>query len=144
MKKRPELFTKEERLNYADAFIKVDQKSLDLDFWQEDFLMDTKRQAIILKSRRTGFSFITAMKGLVKAMDKGRIKYVRQFVSYNEDDAKEKINYVKEFYESLPKKVRKKCISATKTSMEFLDYGGKTVSRLILLLVGPRVEEAEI
>lgn len=137
MKKRPELFTKEERLNYADAFIKVDQKSLDLDFWQEDFLMDTKRQAIILKSRRTGFSFITAMKGLVKAMDKGRIKYVRQFVSYNEDDAKEKINYVKEFYESLPKKVRKKCISATKTSMEFLDYGGKTVSRLISIACRP-------
>ena len=137
MKKLPPLMSKEERLNYADAFVKVNQKPIDLDFWQEAFLMDARRQSIVLKSRRTGFSFIVALKGLVKAMDRGRIKYVRQFVSYNEEDAKEKINYAKEFYDSLPVRTRKKLKSETRTSMEFYDAGGKTISRLISIACRP-------
>jgi phage FluMu gp28-like protein len=132
-----EIFTSEERLNYADAFVKVDQKTIDLDFWQEVFLMDTGKYSITLKSRRTGFSFIVGLKGMVKAMDPNRYKYVRQFVSYNEDDAKEKINYVKEFYHSIPKKCRKPLVSETKTTMEFLDKGGKTTSRLISIACRP-------
>ncbi|QKS91936.1 hypothetical protein [Treponema phagedenis] len=47
------LFTPDERLNYTDAFIKVDEKPIDLDFWQERFLMDAQRHSIVLKSRRT-------------------------------------------------------------------------------------------
>ena len=129
MEKR--LRTAEERLNYADAFIKVDMKPLDLDFWQEDFLKDTSPYSIMPKARRTGYSFIVAMKGLVKAMDPARIKYVRQFVSYNEDDAKEKINYAKEFYHSIPRKYKKPLASETKTTMEFWDVGRKTTSRLM-------------
>jgi phage FluMu gp28-like protein len=131
------LFTPEERLNYADALVQVDQKPIDLDFWQESFLMDTSKYSITLKSRRTGFSFIVGLKGLVKAMDPSRYKYVRQFVSYNEDDAKEKINYVKEFYHSIPKKHRKPLVSETKTTMEFLDKEGKTTSRLISIACRP-------
>lgn len=131
------LFTPDERLNYADAFVKVDQKPIDMDFWQEVFLRDAHKYSITLKSRRTGFSFAVGLKGLVKAMDSNRFKYVRQFVSYNEDDAKEKINYVKEFYHSIPAKYRKPLVSETKTTMEFLDKGGKTVSRLISIACRP-------
>jgi phage FluMu gp28-like protein len=131
------LFTPEERLNYADAFVKVDQKPIDLDFWQEAFVMDTSKYSITLKSRRTGFSFVVGLKGMIKANDPNRYKYVRQFVSYNEDDAKEKINYVKEFYHSIPKKYRKPLVSETKTTMEFLDKGGKTTSRLISIACRP-------
>jgi phage FluMu gp28-like protein len=132
-----ELFSPVERLNYADAFIKVDQKPIDLDFWQETFLQDAHRYSITLKSRRTGFSFATALKGLVKAMDSNRFKYVRQFVSYNEDDAKEKIQYVKEFYHSIPAKHKKPLVSETKTTMEFYDKGKKTTSRLISIACRP-------
>jgi phage FluMu gp28-like protein len=131
------LWTPEERLNYADAFIRVDQKPIDLDFWQEAFLCDTHKYSITLKSRRTGFSFAVGLKGLVKAMDPARFKYTRQFVSYNEDDAKEKINYCKEFYHSIPQKYRKPLLSETKTSMEFYDKGGKTTSRLISIACRP-------
>jgi phage FluMu gp28-like protein len=131
------LFTPEERLNDVDAFVQVDQKPIDLDFWQEAFLMDKGKYSITLKSRRTGFSFIVGLKGLVKAMDPARHKYVRQFVSYNEDNAKEKITYVKEFYHSISKKHRKELVSETKTTMEFLDYGGKTTSRLISIACRP-------
>lgn len=131
------LWTMEERLNYADCFIKVDRKPLDLDFWQEAFLADARKFLITLKSRRTGFSFIVAMKGLIKAMDSARFKYVRQFVSYNEEDAKEKINYVKEFYQTIPARYRKKIASETKTAVEFYDADGKTVSRLISIACRP-------
>jgi phage FluMu gp28-like protein len=126
-----------ERLNFADAFIKVDRKPLELDFWQEDFIKDTHKYSITLKSRRTGFSFIVGLKGLIKAMDPARFKYVRQFVSYNEDDAKEKIIYCKEFYHSITKKHKKELVSETKTSMEFYDKGSKTTSRLLSIACRP-------
>jgi len=132
-----QLRTPDERLNYADAFIQVDMKPLDLDFWQEDFIKDTSPYSLTTKSRRTGFSFVVAMKGLIKAMDPARFKYVRQFVSYNEDDAKEKINYAKEFYHSIPKKYKKPLVSETKTTMEFYDTRKKTTSRLISIACRP-------
>ncbi len=135
--KQTELWTPEERLNFVDAFVKFDDKPIDLDFWQEAFLKDTSKFIGVLKSRRTGFSLSVALKGLVKATDPQRKKYVRQFVSYNEEDAKEKINYVKEFYETIPKKARKEIRSATKTGIEFVDKGGKTVSRLISIACRP-------
>ena len=131
------LFSPVERLNYAEAFVKVNEKAIDLDFWQMRFLQDTSKYSITLKSRRTGFSFIVALKGLIKALDPNRSNYVRQFVSYNEEDAKEKITYAKMFYESIPAKYKKELISATKTSMEFKDKSGKTVSRLISIACRP-------
>jgi phage FluMu gp28-like protein len=131
------LWTPEERLNFADSFIMVDQKPIELDFWQQDHIRDTNKYSIILKGRRTGFSFDVALKGIIKSQDKSRFKYTRQFVSYNFDDAKEKINYAKEFYHSIPKKHRKALVSETKTTMEFLDKGGKTTSRLISIACRP-------
>ena len=131
------LWTPEERLNYADSFIMVDQKPIDLDFWQQDHIRDTHKYSIVLKGRRTGFSFDVALKGIIKSQDKARFKYTRQFVSYNFDDAKEKINYAKEFYHSIPKRHRKPLVSETKTSMEFYDKGGKTTSRLISIACRP-------
>jgi len=131
------LFTPEMRLNYADAFISLDQKPIDLDFWQQDLIRDTSKYSINLKSRRVGFSLISALKGIIKSQDKARYKYTRQFVSYNFDDAKEKINYAKEFYHSIPKAHRKKLLSETRTSMEWLDAGGKTTSRLISIACRP-------
>jgi phage FluMu gp28-like protein len=132
-----QLRTPEQRLSYADALIKVDMKTLNLDFWQEDFIKDTSPYSLTTKSRRTGFSFIVAMKGLIKAMDPARYKYVRQFVSYNEDDAKEKIIYAKEFYHSIPPKNKKPLVSETKTTMEFYDTRKKTTSRLISIACRP-------
>jgi len=137
MSGEPRLFSPEERLNYIDSFIKVDQKPIDLDFWQQDHIRDIHKYSEVLKSRRTGFSFNVALKGTVKANDKARYKYTRQFVSYNEEDAKEKINYAKEFYYSIPKKHKKELASETKTSMEFYDKGRKTVSRLISIACRP-------
>ena len=132
-----EKLTSDERLNYLYAYCKFDDKPLYLDFWQEDFITSTKQFIAILKSRRTGFSFSTALKGLSYALDPGRQKFVKQFVSYNESDALEKIRYAREFYESIPKFARKPLVTDNKTELEFLDANGKTTSRLISMPCRP-------
>lgn len=129
--------TPDERLNYLYAYCKFDDKQLILDPWQEDFIVSTKQFISILKSRRTGFSFATGLKGLSKALDPGRQKYVKQFVSYNESDAQEKIRYIREFYDSIPNFAKKKIITENKSEIELLDANGKTTSRLISMPCRP-------
>ncbi|MGL4981692.1 MAG: hypothetical protein ACRC4W_02330 [Treponemataceae bacterium] len=131
------LWSPDEKLNYIYAFMQYNNSPLHLDFWQDDFIKSKKKYICILKSRRTGYSFATALKGLVKAMDGERTNYVKQFVSYNEADALEKIRYAAAFYNSIPKKYRKKIVTENKSSLEFLDKNGKTTSRLISLPCRP-------
>lgn len=131
------MFTPDERLKYCYAFMKFNEKDIDLDFWQNRYIRSMSRFSILVKSRRTGFSFVTSMKGDVKALDPDRIAYTKQFVSYNESDAIEKINYAAQFYESIPGNARKKCIINNKTELDFLDKNGKTISRLISIPCRP-------
>ena len=126
-----ELWTPEEKLNYVYAFMKYDHKDIELDFWQDDFIRNRNRYISLLKSRQTGFSFVVAIKGLVKALDPARTQYTKQFVSYNEEDAQEKIRYARQFYDSIPNRYKKKLVHQTATMLEFEDVGSKTTSRLI-------------
>lgn len=131
------LWTPEEKLNYVYAFMRYHGEPITLDFWQDDFILNRNRYICLLKSRQTGFSFIVSAKGLVKSQDPARFDYTKQFVSYNMEDAQEKIRYAKEFYESIPKKHKKKLIHMTTTMLEFQDYGSNTTSRLISLPCRP-------
>lgn len=131
------LWTPEEKLNYVYAFMKYDNRDVELDFWQDDFIRNRSRYICLLKSRQTGFSFVVAVKGLVKALDPARTQYTKQFVSYNEEDAQEKIRYAKQFYDSIPRQYKKKLVHQTATMLEFEDLGGKTTSRLISLPCRP-------
>ena len=128
-----DLWTPEEKLNYVYAFMKYDHKDIELDFWQDDFIRNRNRYICLLKSRQTGFSFVVAIKGLVKALDPARTQYTKQFVSYNEEDAQEKIRYARQFYDSIPDRYKKKLVHQTATMLEFEDVGSKTTSRLISL-----------
>lgn len=132
-----ELWTPEEKLNYVYAFMKYDHKDIELDFWQDDFIRNRNRYISLLKSRQTGFSFVVAIKGLVKALDPARTQYTKQFVSYNEEDAQEKIRYARQFYDSIPNRYKKKLVHQTATMLEFEDVGSKTTSRLISLSCRP-------
>jgi phage FluMu gp28-like protein len=131
------VWTPDERLNYIYNMIKTDLKSIELDFYQDELIRSNAKFLAILKARQIGWSFLVALKGLVFANDPARIKYTKQFVSYNEDDAREKIRYAKEFYQSIPKRFKKKLKHDTATSMEFIDVGGKTTSRLISIACRP-------
>lgn len=131
------MFSSDERLRFCYAFMKFNERDIDLDFWQNRYIRSMSRFSILVKSRRTGFSFVTSMKGVVKAIDPERVAYTKQFVSYNESDAVEKINYAAQFYESLPGGVRKVCKTNNKTELDFLDKNGKTISRLISIPCRP-------
>lgn len=131
------MFTKEERLIYAYTFIKFQQNDLLLDFWQDYYLKSYSRFIAVVKSRRVGWSFICSMKGLVKALDPDRVGYTKQFVSYNEEDAVEKINYAKQFYESIPDNAKKKIVSCNKSQLILKDENGVTESRLISIPCRP-------
>lgn len=129
------MFTPDERLRYIYAYTQFEKdgkiQDVTLDFWQDEFIKSTNRFICVLKSRRTGFSFITALKGLVKALDPDRINYTKQFISYNRADSVEKIRYAKMFYDSIPSQCKKRLITDNKECLEFLDTNGKTTSRLI-------------
>lgn len=132
------MFTKEERLLYAYTYCQFQQKDLLLDFWQDAYIRSFARFIAIVKSRRVGWSFICSLKGLIKAMDPDRVGYTKQFVSYNEEDALEKINYAKQFYDSIPDcDAKKKLIVDNKSMLVFQDKNGITQSRLISIPCRP-------
>jgi phage FluMu gp28-like protein len=131
------VWTPEERLNYIYGMMKVDMKDIELDFYQDAIIRSNYVYTGILKARQIGWSFLVALKGMVMALDPARIKYTKQFISYNFEDATEKIRYCREFYESIPAKYKKKLIHKTSTMMEFADEGGKTTSRLISIACRP-------
>ena len=127
----------QDRLDYIKCNMSLSDQPINMDFWQRDYLLQDQKFLIANKSRRIGWSFITALKGVLKANDPAEKKYVKQFVSYSLDDAKEKILYAKELFYSLPVRYRKKVVSETKTQFDLLDTDGKTVSRLISLPCKP-------
>jgi len=111
-----------------------DDKPFVPDWWQTVYLKDTSRFLIANKSRRVGWSYITAAKGLGLALDPARSGYTKQYVSYSLEDATEKIRNAVEFYDSIPELARpKKLVSRTKTRLEFMDVNGRSISRLISL-----------
>lgn len=102
------------------------------DTWQAFYLKSNNRFLIANKSRRIGWSYITAVKGLAEAMDPAVNGYTKQFVSYSLEDATEKIRIATEFYDSIPQAQQpKKLVSRTRTHLEFLDRNGRSISRLI-------------
>ena len=132
------MFSKDERLLYAYTYMQFQQKDLLLDFWQDAYIKSMARFIAIVKSRRVGWSFICSLKGLIKAMDPDRVGYTKQFVSYNEEDALEKISYAKQFYESIPDcDAKKKLIVDNKSMLCFQDKNGITQSRLISIPCRP-------
>lgn len=131
------LLTPDERLMWAYSFVKFDEKPIFLDFWQDAFLKSNSRFTAINKSRRVGFSFVASLKHFIKSQDPARTNYTCQFVSYNESDSEEKINYVRQFYEATNPGARKKLIACNTREIKFLDANEKTTSRLISMPCRP-------
>ena len=132
------MFSPDERLLFAYTYMQFQQKDLLLDFWQDRYIKSMARFIAIVKSRRVGWSFICSLKGLIKALDPDRVGYTKQFVSYNEEDALEKISYAKQFYDSMPDcDAKKKLIVDNKSMLCFQDKNGITQSRLISIPCRP-------
>jgi phage FluMu gp28-like protein len=131
------MFSREQRLAFCDAYIKWNGQPIELDRWQELYVADASHFSILLKGRQEGFSYASALKGLIKALDPDRYNYTRQFVSYNMDDAVEKIRFATMLYDSIPKRIQKRLLTRNKTMLEFQDNSGNTTSRLISIACRP-------
>ena len=90
-----------------------------LEPWQRQFCDMGSRKAIWNKARQVGWSFAAAARawGLCYLSAPG--KYLGVFVSYNLEDAKEKIRYVKALDDSLPAGDRLERVVWSKTEIEF-------------------------
>lgn len=113
---------------FIQGATRVDDKPTRLYDYQVEFNECNSRFRAALKSRQTGFSFNFAAESLAKAHLKP--EHTAIFVSYNLEDAKEKIRYARMLYDTMPLAWQKKLVTDNKTELEFKDSKGKR-SRLI-------------
>jgi hypothetical protein len=98
--------------------------------YQIAFLRSTRRYRWVEKSRQVGFSFLFACEAIARCHL--REAHTAVMVSYNLEDAKEKVNYARQLAEELPLAYRKKLVTDSKTELGFLSNGvSKRVSRII-------------
>lgn len=115
---------------FLQTFTEVDEAPMQLYGYQRAFVENPARFRGLLKARQTGFSFVCAGESLAKAHLKP--EHTAIFVSYNLDDAKEKIRHAAMLYESMPAKWQKRRVTDNKTELEFVDSQGRR-TRLVSL-----------
>jgi phage FluMu gp28-like protein len=98
-------------------------KGVTLDYWQRLFIRDKRSALAVTKSRQVGYSYIGALKGLARSHL--QVDYKKYFVSYNLDEAKNKIRYAKQAYDSMPQAFKLKVITDAKTELAFEDKRGR-------------------
>lgn len=84
------------------------------------------------KARQFGFSFLLACRALAESMLS--LKHTSIFISYNEEESKEKIIFARELYESLPTKYKlmRRLKYDNKTSLVFEKVGENSAETRIL------------
>lgn len=113
---------------FIQGATQVDDMPTQLYEYQQEFNECASRFRAVLKGRQTGFSFTFAAEALAKAHLKS--EHTAIFVSYNLEDAKEKIRYARMLYDTMPTAWQRKLVTDNKTELEFADSKGKR-SRLI-------------
>ena len=107
-----------------------DDEPLVLESYQVAFLQNHSRFRWVSKSRQVGFSFLFALEALARCHL--REKHTAVFVSYNLDDAKEKILVARQVHEELPIAYQKRLVVDSKTELAFESNGpGKRLSRIL-------------
>jgi len=98
-----------------------DSEPIVLEPYQVAFLANRSRFRWVTKSRQVGYSFVVALEALARCHL--RDGYTAVFVSYNLDDAKEKILVARQVYEEMPLAYQKKLVVDSKTELAFEPIG---------------------
>jgi phage FluMu gp28-like protein len=115
---------------FAESLVSFDGEPVVLDSYQRQFLADRSRFRWVTKSRQVGFSFLFGLEALTRCHL--REKHTAVFVSYNLDDAKEKILIARQMHEELPLAYQKRLIVDSKTELAFESNGAvKRISRIL-------------
>jgi phage FluMu gp28-like protein/intein/homing endonuclease len=115
---------------FLEGLASYDDEPIVLEQYQREFLANRARFRWVTKSRQVGFSFLFALEALARCHL--RDKHTAVFVSYNLDDAKEKILIARQVHEELPLAYQKKLVVDSKTELAFESSGvNKRLSRIL-------------
>ena len=115
---------------FVAALMAYDDEPVVLEAYQREFLTNRSRFRWVNKSRQVGFSFLFALEALARCHL--RSKHTAVFVSYNMDDAKEKVLTARQLHEELPLAYQKRLVVDSKTELAFESNGAtKRLSRIL-------------
>ncbi|MCL2726532.1 MAG: terminase family protein [Polyangiaceae bacterium] len=113
---------------FIEGLLSYDDEPVVLEPYQRAFLHNRTRFRWVTKSRQVGFSFIFALEALTRCHL--RSKHTAVFVSYNMEDAKEKVLIARQLHEELPLAYQKRLVVDSKTELGF-ESNGKKLSRIL-------------
>lgn len=117
-------------VGFITTVAQYDNKPIELEPYQVEFLRDQSRFRWVTKSRQVGFSFVMALEALARCQL--RSGHTSVFVSFNLDEAKDRVLLARQVFEELPTGLRKKLVVDSKTELVFESNSPrKTVSRII-------------
>ncbi len=116
---------------FIEGLCRYNGEPIVLEAYQRAFLQNRSRFRWVTKGRQIGYSFVFALEALARCHL--RDGYTSVFVSYNLEDAKEKILIARQVYEELPVAYQKKIVVDSKTELVFASNSGnsKRVSRIL-------------
>lgn len=119
---------------FVEGFMSVGGEPVRLDDWQREQVA-YEGDSISEKSRQVGFSFAACA---AKAMAKSQLldRHTSVFTSMNLDDAREKIIYARELYDSIPRRARVKLTTDNKMELGFSN-GSRIVTMFMPRGKGP-------
>lgn len=115
---------------FVSGLARFDDEPVELEPYQVAFLENRSRFRWVTKSRQVGFSFLFALEALARCHL--REKHTAVFVSYNLEDAKEKILVARQVHDELPLAFQKKLVVDSKTELAFESNGAhQRLSRIL-------------
>jgi hypothetical protein len=97
-------------VGFISTLCQHEGKPIELEPYQVDFLNDSSRFRWVTKSRQVGFSFVMALEALARCHL--RSGHTSVFVSFNLDEAKDRVLLARQVFEELPLEFRKKRLLA--------------------------------
>ncbi len=115
---------------FISAFFSHDGEPVELEPFQLAFLQNRSRFRWVNKSRQVGFSFIMALEALARCHL--RENYTAVFVSFNLDEAKDRVLLARQVFEEMPLAYQKRLVVDSKTELAFESSGGhRRMSRIV-------------
>jgi phage FluMu gp28-like protein len=115
---------------FISGLAQYDGEPIVLEPYQIEFMCNPSRFRWVTKARQVGYSFVFALEALARChLRDGHTAF---FVSYNLEDAKEKIFIARQVYEELPTSYKKRLIGESKTELVFQGASNR-VSRIVSL-----------
>ncbi len=114
---------------FISGLARYEDEEIVLEPYQAQFMTNPARFRWITKARQIGYSWVFALEALARCHL--RDGYTAVFVSYNLEDAKEKILVARQVYGELPRAYQKRLLVDSKTELAFEAANTKRISRII-------------